>query len=133
MVLTVDRKKRFLITMLIVMGCATMINFGLYNVLNTYFKHSGSDSVYSTVQLNIIIVLTVIASVTIIMVILIPKENVSELMTKIQQSDGAQTVGTGGNLKLGGDQPPHILSDEEQLQSMIDEDLTAGEQDKNKK
>ena len=132
MVLTVDRKKRFLITMLIIMGCATMINFGLYNVLNTYFKNSDTGaSAYSTVQLNIIIVLTVIASVTIIMVILIPKENVSELMAKIQQSDGAQTV--GGNLKLGGDSEHSInkeMTDEEQLQSMIDEDL---EQDKNKK
>ena len=134
MVLTVDRKKRFLITMLIIMGCATMINFGLYNVLNTYFKNSDTGaSAFSTVQLNIIIVLTVIASVTIIMVILIPKENVSELMAKIQQSDGAQTVGGGGNLKLGGDGEHSInkeMTDEEQLQSMIDEDL---EQDKNNK
>jgi len=119
--------------MLIVMGCATMINFGLYNVLNTYFKNSDTGaSAYSTVQLNIIIVLTVIASVTVIMVILIPRENVNELMSKIQQSDGAQTVGTdGGNLKLGEHHGNEQLSDEEQLQSMIDEDL--GEQDKNKK
>jgi len=137
MVLTVDRKKRFLITMLIIMGCATMINFGLYNVLNTYFKNSDTGaSAYSTVQLNIIIVLTVIASVTVIMVILIPKDNINEMMAKIQQQDntGAQTIG-GGNLGLdgSGNNNTKPLTDEEQLQSMIDEDLTVGEQDKNKK
>ncbi len=134
MVLTVDRKKRFLITMLIIMGCATMINFGLYNVLNTYFKNSDTAgaSAYSTVQLNIIIVLTVIASVTVIMVILIPKDNINEMMAKIQQQDGAQTIGGGGNLGLdgSGNNSTKPLTDEEQLQSMIDEDL---EQDKNNK
>ena len=134
MVLTVDRKKRFLITMLIIMGCATMINFGLYNVLNTYFKNSDTGaSAYSTVQLNIIIVLTVIASVTVIMVILIPKDNINEMMAKIQQQDstGAQTIGGGGNLGLdgSGNNNTKPLTDEEQLQSMIDEDLT-GEQNK---
>jgi len=134
MILTVDRKKKFLITMLVIMGCATMINFGLYNVLNTYFKNSETGaSAYSTVQLNIIIVLTIIASVTIIMVILIPKENVNELMAKM--SSGAETVGSNnnnsGNLGLDGGHRTEELTDEEQLQSMIDEDL--GEQDKNNK
>ncbi len=114
--------------MLIIMGCATMINYGLYNVLNTYFKNSGSESAYSTVQLNIIIVLTIIASVTVIMVILIPKENVNEIMAKMSGSGGG--TGTNGNLTLGEHRTE--LTDEEQLQSMIDEDL--GEQDnKNKK
>lgn len=133
MILTVDRKKKFLITMLIIMGCATMINYGLYNVLNSYFKNSGTDtsSAYSTVQLNIIIVLTVIASVTVIMVILIPKDNVSELMSKMSSGGGgAETVGSNnGNMTLG-EHRTEELTDEEQLQSMIDEDL---EQDKNNK
>ncbi len=131
MILTVDRKKKFLITMLIIMGCATMINYGLYNVLNTYFKNSETGaSAYSTVQINIIIVLTIIASVTVIMVILIPKENVNEIMAKMS-GNGAQTVGTDGNLGLsGGEHRIEELTDEEQLQSMIDEDL---EQDKNNK
>lgn len=127
MILTVDKKKKFLITMLIIMACATMINYGLYNVLNSYFKNSDTEYAYSTVQLNIIIVLTVIASVTVIMVILIPKENVSELMSKIEHgAEKKQMVGSD-NLKLG--EYNRELTDEEQLQSMVDEDL--GEQDKN--
>jgi hypothetical protein len=133
MILTVDKKKKFLITMLIIMACATMINYGLYNVLNSYFKNSDTEYAYSTVQLNIIIVLTVIASVTVIMVILIPKENVSELMSKIEH--GAHTVDASGNLRLG-DKDNGIereLTDEEQLQSMIDEDLSEGNNNNNKK
>ena len=120
MILTVDKKKKFLITMLIIMGCATMINYGLYNLLNSYFKNSDTESVYSTVQLNIIIVLTVIATVTVIMVILIPKDNINELMSKME---GANTkiVGSDGNLKLN---DSIELTDEEQLQNMIDEDLS---------
>ena len=113
------------------MGCATMINYGLYNVLNAYFKNSDTgESAYNTVQINIIIVLTIIASVTVIMVILIPKENVNEIMAKMS-SGGAQTVGNG-NLGLSSEHRTEELTDEEQLQSMIDEDLT-GEQDKNNK
>jgi len=120
MILTVDKKKKFLITMLIIMGCATMINYGLYNLLNSYFKNSDTESVYSTVQLNIIIVLTVIATVTVIMVILIPKDNINELMSKME---GANTkiIGSDGNLKLN---DSIELTDEEQLQNMIDEDLS---------
>ena len=120
MILTVDKKKKFLITMLIIMGCATMINYGLYNLLNSYFKNSDTESVYSTVQLNIIIVLTVIATVTVIMVILIPKDNINELMSKME---GANTkiIGSDGNLKLN---DSIELTDEEQLQNMIEEDLS---------
>jgi hypothetical protein len=126
MILTVDKKKKFLITMLIIMGCATAINYGLYNVLNSYFKNSDTEYAYSTVQLNIIIVLTVIASVTVIMVILIPKENVSELMSKIEH--GAQTVGANGNLGSGSNNSieQRELTDEEKLRNMIDEDLSEG-------
>jgi hypothetical protein len=126
MILTVDKKKKFLITMLIIMACATMINYGLYNVLNSYFKNSDTEYAYSTVQLNIIIVLTVIASVTVIMVILIPKENVSELMSKIEH--GAQTVGANGNLGSGSNNSieQRELTDEEKLRNMIDEDLSEG-------
>ena len=106
--------------MLIIMGCATMINYGLYNLLNSYFKNSDTESVYSTVQLNIIIVLTVIATVTVIMVILIPKDNINELMAKME---GANTkiIGSDGNLKLN---DSIELTDEEQLQNMIEEDLS---------
>jgi hypothetical protein len=130
MILTVDKKKKFLITMLIIMACATMINYGLYNVLNSYFKNSDTEYAYSTVQLNIIIVLTVIASVTVIMVILIPKENVSELMSKIEH--GAQTVGANGNLGSGSNNSieQRELTDEEKLRNMIDEDLSEGSNSK---
>src|SRR6476620_9534192 len=130
MILTVDRKKKFLITMLIIMGCATMINYGLYNVLNAYFKNSDTgESAYNTVQINIIIVLTIIASVTVIMVILIPKENVNEIMAKMS-SGGAQTV-DNSKLRLSSEQRTEELTEEEKLKNMIDEDL--GEQDKNNK
>jgi predicted DNA-binding ArsR family transcriptional regulator len=133
MILTVDRKKKFLITMIIIMGCATMINYGLYNILNSYFKNSGTDVVYSNVQLNIIIILMVLGFATVIMVILIPNENVNELMTRMENGgNGAQT------LKLGTDtttttniDKEELTEDIEELQSMIDEDLT-GEQNKNK-
>lgn len=130
MILTVNRKKKFLVTMLVIMACATMINYGLYNVLNSYFKNSGTEvSAYSTVQLNIIIVLTVIASVTIIMVILIPKENVNELIAKMEGAKSTTMVGgnTNGNLGLG--EHREELTDEEQLRNMIDEELESNKKD----
>jgi hypothetical protein len=59
-------------------------------------------------------------------VILIPKENVSELMSKIEH--GAQTVGANGNLGSGSNNSieQRELTDEEKLRNMIDEDLSEG-------
>jgi hypothetical protein len=65
-------------------------------------------------------------------VILIPKENVSELMSKIEH--GAQTVGANGNLGSGNGSNNSIeqreLTDEEKLRNMIDEDLSEGSNSK---
>ena len=95
-----DNKKKFLITMIIIIACATMVNYGLYNILNVYFVKP-SDT-YSGVQLNIISMVIIIGIVTVIMLVLIPKENVNELIA---------------NLENGHRSP------EQQLQDMIDEEL----------
>ena len=98
---TMDKKKKFLITMIIIIACATMVNYGLYNILNIYFVKP-SDA-YSGVQLNIISMIIIIGIVTVIMLVLIPKENVNELMK---------------NLENGANKSP-----EQQLQDMIDDEL----------
>ena len=134
--LKVDKKKKFLVTMIVIMACASAINYGLYNVLSTYFHtENNDDNSSSRIQLNIIIVLIVLASTTVIMVMLIPKESVKELMTKIETSE-ISTVLTGTGAGAGGEKGGGHLgteyekTDEEKLRDMIDEDL---DQDNNKK
>lgn len=82
--LTKDRKKKFLITMVIIMTCATAVNYGLFNILNTHFKH---DDVYNAVQVNILSVVFIIGIVTVIMVILIPKENVNQILSDMEEEN----------------------------------------------
>jgi hypothetical protein len=135
MILTVDRKKKFLVTMLVIMGCATMINFGLFNVLNSYFNNGGNNNdddteqIYSNVQRNIIIVLIVIAFVTVIMVVLIPTENVKEIMARIEaggggsNNNGAGTVSLEGSGNTLGTDDDDTRTDEQKLSDMIDEEL----------
>ena len=96
-----EKKKKFLITMIIIIACATMVNYALYNILNTYVLKP-SDT-YGVVQMNIITVVVIIGAVTVIMFVLIPKENVNELIL---------------NMDSGGEKTP-----EQQLQDMIDEEL----------
>ena len=130
MILTVDRKRRFLITMLVIMGCATAINYGLYNVLSTYLNtnNDSENDIYSGVQLNIIIIIVIIAVVTVLMIILIPKENVSELMNRISNPDGTVLTGAGS----GGRSTSLGLGDsvgtdyDKELDDMVDEDIEEG-------
>ena len=91
MILTVEKKKKFLITMLVIMGCAVAINYGLYNVLNPYFKTMDNGDTYTNVQWNMITVAMIIGIVTVIMVVLIPKDAVNELMTKVENGKDAVT------------------------------------------
>lgn len=100
-----QRKKKFVITMIIVTVCATMVNYGLYNLLDTYLVKPAN--VYSSVQMNIISIVIVIVVVTIIMLVLIPKDATNELLVMMENSDGA--------LKN--------RSPEQQLQDMIDDEL----------
>ena len=141
MILTVERKKKFLITMIVVMVCAVAINFGLYNVLSSYFKSEsggGGGGDIGVVTINILTVIIIISIVTVIMVILIPKESVNEIMFHIEQNGGggggAQTTqtntvgfGRGNNSdRINNDLDDDGLddnSDEQQLQNMVDEDL----------
>jgi hypothetical protein len=122
MALTVERKKKFLITMVVIMGCAVAINYGLFNILNPYFKSIDSEDTYSRVQLNMITVVLIIGIVTVIMVVLIPKETVKEFMNTVDKGgvvgDGAQST----MMKLG-DSDLQAPTPEEQLQEMIDEEL----------
>ena len=126
MILTVDKKKKFLVTMIVIMACATAINYGLYNVLNSYLgKDDNANSIYSAVNLNIIITVTIIAFVTVIMVVLIPNEKVKELMTNIEKSDHGTVLTGTGNLGTSGTDGYEYdeESDAEKLSDMVDEDL----------
>lgn len=131
MALTVERKKKFLITMVVIMGCAVAINYGLFNILNPYFKSIDSEDTYSRVQLNMITVVLIIGIVTVIMVVLIPKETVKEFMNTVDKSNGSG-VGDGAGqstmMKLG-DSDLRAPTPSEELQEMIDEEL----EDNNKK
>ena len=133
MILTVQRKRKFLITMLVIIGCATMINYGLYNTLNTYFNTN--EELYDSVQWNIISVVIILAIVTVIMIVLIPSENIKEVMAKMDNEnnsngpvlEGSGRFGLGGN---SNDSTAGTETPEQTLQNMIDEEL---EEDSNKK
>jgi len=122
MILTVQRKRKFLITMLVIIGCATMINYGLYNTLNTYFNTN--QELYDSVQWNIISVVIILAIVTVIMIVLIPSENIKEVMAKMDNENNGPVLEGSGSAAAGTETP------EQTLQNMIDEEL---EEDSNKK
>lgn len=100
-----QKRKKFIITMVIIMACATMVNYGLYNILNTYFVKPSET--YGGVQLNIASMLIIIVVVTVIMLVLIPKENVNEIMASLEMN------GSGAH-----------RTPEQQLQDMIDDELS---------
>lgn len=142
MILTTDRKRKFLITMIIIMACATAINYGLYNVLSGYLKTDDNNDIYSGVQLNIIIVLVIIAVVTVIMVALIPKENIQQVLIDIESNNGgmngngtvlrASSEGSsrGDNENNDDDLSPlgtdNLDSEIKKLDDMVDEDIEEG-------
>src|SRR4249920_4087260 len=122
--LTVERKKKFLITMIVIMGCAVAINYGLFNILSPYFDTIDNENTYTRVQLNMITVVLIIGIVTVIMVVLIPKETVKEFMNTVDKSGSVGVDGAAQStmMKLG-DNDLSAPTPEQQLQEMIDEEL----------
>lgn len=86
--------------MVIIIACATMVCYGLFSLLDTYYFTSDS------VSQNILIMMIVIGIVSVIMFILIPKDSTTDLMKSItnEVDDVEKTP-------------------EQQLQDMIDDDL----------
>lgn len=97
-----QEKKKFLTTMVIIIVSATMVNYGIYSLLDIFFDTI--DTVYTGVQMNIIFTTAVIGIVTILMLAILPKQSVDELMADIS-----------------GAEKKHV-SAYEMLQDMIEED-----------
>lgn len=83
---TKNKQKKFIITMVIIIISATVINYGLYSLLDIYFF----DSDMFGIQQNIILMIIIIGVVSILMFVLIPKENVNELMMTLENENGVQ-------------------------------------------
>jgi uncharacterized membrane protein len=104
-------KKKFLITILIIIASATMVNYGIYSLLEFYFE--GVDTTYKGIQMNMLFTIITIGIVTILMFAILPKESVDEMLEQIS--------GEGDRNK----------SPEQILQDMIDGDNS--EENNNKK
>lgn len=105
-----NNKRKFLVTMIIIMVCATVINYGLYNVLSIYVKKP--SNLYNDVQWSIIYTMIVIIVVTVVMIAIMPKDRLNELL--LQNTNGAHMLDANNNT---------TLSPEEQLQNMLDDEL----------
>lgn len=70
------------------MVCATAINYGLFSILNMYFNNTPYDhGVYDAVQINMISVIVIIGVVTVIMAVLIPKENMNQILSEMNEEN----------------------------------------------
>jgi len=100
------RKDRYIITMIIIAVCATIVNFGLFNLFKYVFP------TYEGVEINMVFVLSVIGIVTVIMFILLPKDQVNEMVLMTHKE---------------------VITPEQELSNMIDEheDMIKKEQDDN--
>lgn len=76
-----DNKKKFLTTMVIIIISATMVNYGIYSILDFYFDTV--ETVYSGVQMNIIFTIAIIGVVTILMLAILPKQSVDEMINEL--------------------------------------------------
>ena len=83
---TKNKQKKFIITMVIIIISATVINYGLYSLLDMYFFDTDTFGI----QQNITLMIIIIGVVSILMFVLIPKENVNELMMNLENENGAQ-------------------------------------------
>lgn len=83
---TKNKQKKFIITMVIIIISATVINYGLYSLLDIYFFDSDTFGI----QQNITLMIIIIGVVSILMFVLIPKENVNELMMTLENENGGQ-------------------------------------------
>lgn len=95
--LAIPQKRRFLITMVVIIACATVVNFGLYYIIDLYHVEELK---------SIVTVASVIAIVIIIMIILIPRNK-----------DDPPTTVLGETNSLT---PP---PEEDNLDDFVDEDL----------
>lgn len=77
-----EKKNRFIITMVIIIICATMVNYSLYSILSIYFIKP--SDVYYGVQMSMITTGITIVIVTIMMLALIPTEKVDEALLSIE-------------------------------------------------
>lgn len=101
-----DKKKKFIITMIIITVCATMVNYGLYNILDTYVVKP--QQAYMGVQMSIVSIIIIITVVTVIMLAIIPKDTTNELLAYMESE---------GNIKN------NTLTPEQLVRDMIDEEL----------
>ena len=99
-----EKKKKFIITMIIITVCATMVNYGLYNILATYVVQP--EDVYMGVQMNIISLVIIITVVTVIMIVIIPKDTTNELLAYMEGKKNIEQ---------------NTLTPEQQVQDMIDD------------
>ena len=97
-----SEKKKFLTTMIIIIISATMVNYGIYSLLDISFD--SVDTVYTGVQMNIIFTIAVIGIVTILLLVILPKQSVDEMLSDISGGEGKEKT------------PDQILND------MIDDD-----------
>lgn len=81
---TKNKQKKFIITMVIIIISATIINYGLYSLLDIYFFDTDTFGI----QQNITLMIIIIGVVSILMFVLIPKENVNELMMHLENESG---------------------------------------------
>ena len=99
---TKKKQNKFIITMVIVIACATMVCYGSFSILDTYFFTTDS------VSQNILFLVIIIGIISVIMFILIPKESTVDLMKTFE----------GAGMGVGME-----LTPEQQLQDMIDDDI----------
>lgn len=107
-----EKKVKFLTTMVIIIISATMINYGLSSLFSAYFNTI--DNIYMGVQLNLWITILVIAIITVLMLLLLPKQTVDELFKDI---NGNGNGGSNGILTMNGN---NSRTPDQQLQDMID-------------
>lgn len=98
-----QNKNKFLITMIIIIVFAGMINYGVYNIFDIYF-----DPIVG-VELNIIVTVFIISVTTVLMIILLPKDTVNELYNELEGNNN-----NNNDLRL--------RTPEQQLQDMVSDE-----------
>lgn len=77
-------KRKFLFTMIIIIGSTALLNYGIFTFLKGFFDTT--ETVYDIVQLNIITCVVIIGAVTVIMMLLIPKESVDNALLEMNSN-----------------------------------------------
>lgn len=100
-----ENKKKFLTTMILIIISATVVNYGIYSLLDIYFD-TVSD-IYTGVQMNMIYTIVVVGIVTVLMFLLLPKQSVNELYSELES----------------GQKQKENRTDAQILQDIIDEEI----------